>query len=318
MIYTVTLNPSIDYIVRMKQFVKGITNRTRSEEFYVGGKGINVSFVLSELGVESTAFGFVAGFTGDAIVSGLQRMGVNADFIRLREGNSRINVKIKAMEESEINCQGPDISEDEFGMLLDKLGCVEDGDTIVLAGAIPTTLGSDTYVRILDRLRDKKIRIIVDARKKLLTDCLKYKPFLIKPNRQELSEIFVKEMRNENDIIECAFELKKLGAMNVLISLGPDGVMLIDSESNVHRINSVKHRVINTVGSGNSLVAGFIAGYDRTQSYDEALLLGTACANATSFCAGLATRDKIDEVVAEMRQQAGAPDFAFTDKQAET
>ncbi len=302
MIYTVTLNPSIDYIVRMKNFTKGITNRTRSEEFYVGGKGINVSFVLSELGVESTAFGFVAGFTGDAIVSGLERMGVNADFIRLREGYSRINVKIKALEESEINCQGPDISEEEFGMLLDKLDCVQDGDTIVIAGAIPKTLDSDTYVRILDRLKERKIRIVVDARKKLLTDCLKYKPFLIKPNKQELSEIFVKEMRDENDIIECAFELKKLGAMNVLISLGADGVILIDSDGKVHRMANVKHRIINTVGSGNSLVAGFIAGYDNTGSYDEALLLGTACANATAFCSGLATRDKIDEVVREMRE----------------
>lgn len=302
MIYTVTLNPSIDYIVRMKSFTKGITNRTKSEEFYVGGKGINVSFVLSELGVESTAFGFVAGFTGDAIISGLQMMGVNADFIRLREGNSRINVKIKASEESEINCQGPDISEDEFLMLLDKLDCVKDGDTVVLAGAIPKSLGNDTYVRILDRLSDRSIRIVVDARKKLLTDCLKYKPFLIKPNKQELSEIFVKEMRDENDIIECAYELKKLGARNVVINLGADGMILIDENGSVHRMDTVKRKVVNTVGSGNSLVAGFIAGYDSTGDYDEALLLGTACASATAFSPGLATRDKIDDVAQEMRK----------------
>ncbi len=301
MIYTITLNPSIDYIVRMKSFTKGITNRTSSEEFYVGGKGINVSVVLSELGIESTAFGFVAGFTGDAIVSGLERMGVNADFIRLRDGNSRINVKIKALEESEINCQGPDISEEEFGLLLDKLSCVQDGDTVVIAGAIPKPLGNDTYVRILERLRDRKIRIVVDARKKLLTDCLKFKPFLIKPNKQELSEIFVKDMRDDKDVIECAFELKKLGAMNVLISLGSDGVMLVDSNNKVHRMENVKRRIVNTVGSGNSLVAGFIAGYDRTGSYEEALMLGTACANATAFCSGLATKDKIDDVIREMR-----------------
>ena len=305
MIYTVTLNPSIDYIVRLKSLTKGITNRTTSEEYYVGGKGINVSSVLSELGIESTAFGFVAGFTGEAIREGLVDMGINADLITLREGVSRINVKIKAAEETEINCQGPHISEEEFSMLLDKTDKIQDGDTIVLAGSIPKTLGSDAYVRILSRLKGRDVRIVVDATKKLLTDCLKFKPFLIKPNRQELSEIFMKEMNSEKDIIDCASELRKMGAKNVVISLGSDGAMLIDADGKLHKTGIVKEKIINTVGSGDSMVAGFIAGYIRTGSYDEALMLGTACGNATAFSPGLAKMDKIVEMLAKLRNMKG-------------
>ncbi len=302
MIYTVTFNPSIDYIVRLKKFTRGITNRTSSEEFYIGGKGINVSFVLSELGLDSTAFGFAAGFTGEAIIKGLDEMGVNADFITLKKGVSRINVKIKEAEESEINCQGPDISDEEFSELLSKTDVIKDGDTIVLAGSIPQTLGNDAYVRILERLKDRKVRIVVDAAKKLLTGCLKYKPFLIKPNRQELSEIFMKEIKTEKDIIDCVTELRKMGAKNVVVSLGPDGAILIDETGKLHKTGIVKEKVVNTVGSGDSMVAGFIAGYERSGSYEEALLLGTACGNATAFSPGLAKKEKIIEVLDKLRE----------------
>ncbi len=301
--YTITLNPSIDYIMRLKNFTKGMTNRTIAEEYYIGGKGINVSCVLSELGVESTALGFVAGFTGAAIEQGLQKMGIRADFIQLEEGNSRINVKIKAGEESEINGQGPEISEEAFQNLLSKLDQIQDGDTLILAGAIPNTLSPDAYHRILSCVRDRKIRIVVDAAKKLLTDSLRFKPFLIKPNRQELSEIFMKQMLGEQDIIECAKELKKLGAKNVIVSLGKDGAMLIDEFGNIHKIGTLKGKVINTVGTGNSMVAGFLTGYDRTGDYDEALLLGTACANATAFSPGLADAAGIEKALRQMREQ---------------
>ncbi len=306
MIYTVTLNPSIDYIVRLKSFTKGITNRTVSEEYYIGGKGINVSSVLSELGIKSTAFGFVAGFTGEAIIKGLDEMGINADFITLKEGVSRINVKIKAAEESEINCQGPHISEEEFAQLLEKTDMIQDGDTIVLAGSIPKTLGSDAYVRILSRLKGRNVRIVVDATKKLLTECLRYKPFLIKPNKQELSEIFMKEMNSEKDIIDCASELRKMGARNVVVSLGSEGALLIDEQGKQHRTGIVKEKIVNTVGSGDSMVAGFIAGYERSGSYEEALLLGTACGNATAFSPGLAKKEKIIEMLGKLREMNGA------------
>lgn len=293
MIYTVTLNPSIDYVVKMKSFKKGITNRSQSESYHIGGKGINVSLILSELGIRSTALGFAAGFTGDAIINGLENTRVNADFIRLEEGLSRINIKILTDDESEINCQGPDISEDAFNKLLEKTDKIEDGDTLVLAGSIPNTLGSDAYVKILERLKHKKISVVVDATKRLLTNCLRYKPFLIKPNRQELSELFIKDIQSEQDVIECARELKKMGAENVIVSLGKEGAVLLDSNNSVHRIGVLKGKTRNTVGAGDSMVAGFIAGYDQSHNYENALILGAACGIATAFSDGLAVKDEI-------------------------
>ena len=299
MIYTVTLNPSIDYVVRLESLVTGITNRTTSEEYYFGGKGINVSCVLAELDLESTAFGFVAGFTGEAIEKGIRNDKIITDFIKLEKGISRINIKIKAGEETEINCQGPHIEENELLRLLNKVDRINDGDTIVIAGNVPNTMPDDVYERILERIKNKKVRIVVDATKKLLLNSLKYKPFLIKPNRQELSEIFETEVRTEADIEKYAKELQKLGAQNVLVSLGGDGAMLIDEFGEKHKQGVLKEKVINTVGSGDSMVAGFIAGYEKEHSYPYALKLGSACGNATAFLSGLATKEKINELLSK-------------------
>lgn len=299
MIYTVTLNPSIDYVVRLESLVTGITNRTTSEEYYFGGKGINVSWVLAELDLESTAFGFVAGFTGDAIEKGIRNDKIITDFIKLEKGISRINIKIKADDETEINCQGPHIDESELERLLNKVDRINDGDTLVIAGNVPNTMPDDVYERILERIKGKKVRIVVDATKKLLLNSLKYKPFLIKPNRQELSEIFETEISTETDIEKYAKELQKRGAQNVLISLGGDGAMLIDEFGQKHKQGVLKEKVINTVGSGDSMVAGFIAGYEKEHSYPYALKLGSACGNATAFLSGLATKEKINELLAK-------------------
>lgn len=299
MIYTVTLNPSIDYVVRLESLVTGITNRTTSEEYYFGGKGINVSCVLAELDLESTAFGFVAGFTGEAIEKGIRNDKIITDFIKLEKGISRINIKIKADDETEINCQGPHIEESELERLLNKVDRINDDDTIVIAGNVPNTMPDDVYERILERIKGKKVRIVVDATKKLLLNSLKYKPFLIKPNRQELSEIFETEISTETDIEKYAKELQKMGAQNVLISLGGDGAMLIDEFGEKHKQGVLKEKVINTVGSGDSMVAGFIAGYEKEHSYPYALKLGSACGNATAFLSGLATKEKINELLAK-------------------
>lgn len=304
MFYTVTLSPSIDYVVHLKSFTKGITNRTISEEYYIGGKGINISCVLKELGIESTAFGFIAGLTGDTIEEGMQHKGIQTQFIRLPEGNSRINVKIKAAEESEINGQGPDISEEAFSALLAKMDIIADGDTLVLGGAIPNTLAGDAYVRILQRIKGKQVRIVVDASRKLLTDCLKFKPFLIKPNKRELAEIFMKQMTCEQDIIECAKELKKMGAKNVIVSLGVDGALLLSEDGNIRTIRNIPGKVRSTVGAGDAMMAGFLAGYDNSGgNYDEALLTAAACGNATAFSSGLADAEGIRLVAQKMRNR---------------
>ena len=297
MIYTVTLNPSIDYIVRLSDLTLGITNRTDSEEYYIGGKGINVSLVLAQVDLSSTALGFVAGFTGDAIINGISSDRVHTDFIKLDDGLSRINVKIKADEETEINGQGPHITEEDLEKLMQKMDAIEDGDTLVLAGSIPKTMPDDVYERILERVSGKNLRIVVDATKQLLLNSLKYSPFLIKPNRQELSEIFNVEVKTEDDIEKYAKELQKMGAQNVLISLGGEGAMLIDRHGEKHRQGTIKGKVVNTVGSGDSMVAGFIAGYLKKNSYPYALKLGSACGNATAFLPWLATSDKIQELL---------------------
>lgn len=297
MIYTVTLNPSIDYVVRLNGFKAGITNRTESEEYYYGGKGINVSCVLAELDLDSTALGFIAGFTGEAIEEGIRNDRITTDFIKLEDGISRINIKIKAGEETEINGQGPHITDADLERLMEKLNHIQTGDTLILAGSIPNTLPDDVYERMLERLKDRDIRIVVDATKKLLVNSLKYKPFLIKPNRQEISEIFDVEVETEEDTEKYARKLLEMGAQNVLISLGGEGAMLIDEYGNKHKIGVLKEKVINTVGSGDSMVAGFVAGYEKEKSYSYALKLGSACGNATAFLSGLATKEKINDVL---------------------
>lgn len=301
MIYTVTLSPSIDYIVRMSNMRSNTTNRTDSEEFYFGGKGINVSQVLAELDLDSTAFGFVAGFTGEAIEKGLRHNRIRTDFIHLNEGFTRINIKIKAGGETEINGQGPNIPDAALEQLMQKLDQIRDGDTLVLAGSIPKTCPDDIYERMLERVKDKKIMIAVDATRKLLVNSLSMHPFLIKPNRLELSEIFHKEVETEDDVKKYAGKLQEMGARNVIVSLGRKGAFLLDETGATHSCGVLKQPVINTVGAGDSMVAGFIAGYLKTGDYGYALKLGSACGNATSFLPGLATRAKIDEVFAQLK-----------------
>lgn len=299
MIYTVTFNPALDYVVGVEHLTLGEVNRTTKEAIYYGGKGINVSAVLKELKVESIALGFVAGFTGDAIERGVKEMGIVTDFIHLKEGMSRINVKIKSDQESEINGQGPEITKEAIELLFEKLDQLKEGDSLVLAGSIPKTLPSDIYERIMERLQEKKIRVIVDATKDLLLNVLKYKPFLIKPNNHELGEMFGVILKTNEEIISYGKKLQDMGARNVLISMAGDGSILIDETGNVYQMGVPAGKVKNSVGAGDSMVAGFLAGYAETNNYEEALKLGTATGSATAFSEGLATY----ETIMELRRQ---------------
>lgn len=299
MVYTVTFNPAVDYIVHTKSLVAGATNRSDSEEIYFGGKGINVSIVLSELGIRSRALGFVAGFTGDAIEKGVAAKGIDADFVHLPEGFSRINVKIKSGEETELNGQGPEITDSAISELFEKLDELNEGDTLVLAGSIPSSLPSDIYERILERLSGRNIRAIVDATKDLLVNVLKYKPFLIKPNNFELGEIFNVELKTTEDIVKYAGKLREMGAQNVLISMAGDGAVLLDENGRTHVCGVCRGTVRNSVGAGDSMVAGFIAGCENGD-YDYALKLGTASGGATAFSDGLAQADLIYELLEQL------------------
>ena len=295
MIYTVTFNPAIDYVVRMdKALLPGMTNRSSTEEYYWGGKGINVSMVLAELGLKSTALGFIAGFTGKAIDEGVREAGIDTDFIKLKEGNSRINVKLKHGDETEINAQGPKIDEAAQKELFDKLSKLKEGDMLILAGSIPNSLPNDVYEKILSMLQGKGIEFVVDATKDLLTNVLKYHPFLIKPNNFELGEIVGKILTNDDEIYAGAKKLQEMGARNVLISMAGDGAMLVDEAGNRYRIGVPKGEVRNSVGAGDSMVAGFVAGYLKSKEYDVALKMGTAAGSATAFSDGLAKAADIE------------------------
>lgn len=299
MIYTVTFNPAIDYVVHADDMQVGAVNRSRQEEVYFGGKGINVSVVLHELGLASKALGFVAGFTGEAIEQGLRADGIETDFIHLEKGFSRINVKIKSSEETELNGQGPEIPEDKLRQLFDQLEQVQDGDTIILAGSIPASLPADVYEQILRHLSGKQVRAVVDATRDLLVNVLKYKPFLIKPNNFELGEIFGVPLKDDVDeIVRYAGKLQEMGARNVLVSMAGDGAVLLDENGGVHACGVCKGTVKNSVGAGDSMVAGFVAGCE-TGDYDYALKLGTATGGATAFSEGLAKK----ELIAELLQQ---------------
>ncbi len=294
MIYTVTFNPAIDYIVRMSdELLPGMTNRSDSEDCYFGGKGINVSTILNNLGLESTALGFTAGFTGTAIEESVRNKGIHADFIHLKEGISRINVKIKGAAETEINAQGPRIPEDARKELFDKISALKDGDMLILAGSIPNSLPNDVYEKLIALVADKKVDVVVDATKDLLKNVLKYHPFLIKPNNHELGEMFGTVLKTDDELEVHAKKLQELGARNVLISMAGDGAMLISEDGQKFRIGVPKGKVRNSVGAGDSMVAGFIAGYHKYKSYEEALKMGTAAGSATAFSDDLATGEAI-------------------------
>ena len=299
MIYTVTFNPAVDYIVHTKELTAGSVNRSDSEEIYFGGKGINVSLVLAQLGVKSIALGFVAGFTGEAIEKGIAKAGIEADFVHLDSGFSRINVKIKSEKETELNGQGPDIDGKALDELFAKLDRINTGDTLVLAGSIPASLPADIYERILQKLDGRNIRVVVDATKDLLLNVLKYKPFLIKPNNFELGEIFDTEMKTTGDIVKYAGKLREMGAVNVLVSMAGDGAVLLDEYGKTHICGVCKGKVKNSVGAGDSMVAGFIAGCEKGD-YEYALKLGTASGGATAFSDGLAEKKTIDELIKQL------------------
>ena len=297
MIYTVTFNPAIDYVVRLdRELQVGDVNRARGEDCVLGGKGINVSGVLRELGCESVALGFVAGETGAWLERDLAAQGLRTDFIHLAEGMTRINVKIKAGTETELNGAGPSIPESAMQQLEAQLDTLQPDDILILAGSIPKSLSQSTYERLLAGLEGHGVRAVVDATQDLLVNVLPYHPFLIKPNNHELGEI----VGRDAEITAAARALQEKGARNVLVSMAGNGALLVDEHGEVHRIGCPKGKVVNSVGAGDSMVAGFVAGWMQTRSYSFALRLGTACGSATAFSLGLATKEKIDELLAQL------------------
>lgn len=300
MIYTITFNPALDYIVRVDDFNLGSVNRTSYEEIYAGGKGINVSTVLNNLEVESVALGCIAGFTGDEIERRVKSKGVRTDFIKLNNGMSRINVKLKSKEESEINGRGPYISKEELHELFSKLEAIKEGDFLVLAGSIPNTLPKNIYETIMERLNGKKVKFIVDATGELLLNVLKYKPFLIKPNHHELSDLFNIEIKDDEEIIYYAKKLQEMGAENVLISRASKGAIFIKSNGEVIKSVAPKGVVKNSVGAGDSMVAGFIAGYLKNKDLEEAFKMGVATGSASAFSEDLAKKEMIEKLLNEI------------------
>ena len=300
MICTVTFNPSLDYIVSVDDFQLGMTNRTSSELILPGGKGINVSIVLKNLGLDSTALGYAAGFTGEELIRRLTEFGVNADFIKINHGMTRINLKLKSIDGTEINGCGPDIDAEALEQLMEKIDRLQEGDVLVLAGSIPYSMPDDIYQRILERIQGRGVLTVVDATRDLLVKVLPYHPFLVKPNNHELGEIFGKELNRDEEITQAARKLQQRGARNVLVSMAGDGALLLDETGAVHRIGTPKGKVVNSVGAGDSMVAGFVAGWQQTRSYAVALRLGTACGSATAFSLGLATKEKIDELLVQL------------------
>ena len=301
MIYTITFNPALDYIVKMDEFNLGHVNRSNNEFVYAGGKGINVSIVLNNLEVKSKALGFIAGFTGDEIERRVREFGCDTDFIKLKEGMSRINVKIKADVESEINGGGPEISAEALEELYGKLDTLKSGDILVLAGSIPKTMPTDVYERIMERLQEKGVKFIVDTTGESLLKVLKYNPFLIKPNHHELGELFGVKLNNKEEVIEYAKKLKDMGAQNVIISMAGDGAVLINSNGDVTTNNVPKGVVKNSVGAGDTMVAGFIAGYLNSGKIEEGFKLGVATGSASAFSEGLATKDYVYELLEQVK-----------------
>ena len=293
MIYTVTFNPSLDYIVSVNDFQLGLTNRTDSELILPGGKGINVSTILMNLGIDSTAFGFAAGFTGEEIIREVEAMGIRSDFIKIDSGISRINLKLKNIDGTEINGSGPEISEEKIEELLRKLDILGEGDILVLAGSIPASMPADMYSTIMERLQHKNVTFIVDATKDLLINVLKYKPFLIKPNNHELGELFDVKLTTREEVIPYGKKLQKQGARNVLISMAGEGAVLEAEDGSVYEAPAPKGTLVNAVGAGDSMVAGFTAGWIEKKDYRHAFYMGVSAGSASAFSEYLATKEEI-------------------------
>lgn len=305
MIYTVTFNPSLDYIVSVKDFKLGLTNRTDSELMLPGGKGINVSIVLKNLGIDNTALGFVAGFTGKEVVKRLEKFGVKNGFLEIPEGFTRINVKLKSIDGTEINGQGPSISEEKIEQLMTRLDEMGEGDVLFLSGSIPASMPDDTYQKIMERLKDKGILISVDATQELLLKVLPYHPFLIKPNNHELGEIFGVELRTRESVVPYGKKLQEMGAENVLISMAGEGAVLIASDGQVYDAPAPKGILKNGVGAGDSMVAGFMAGWLERKEYRHAFYMGVAAGSASAFSEQLAVKEEIDQVYEQVVKTAG-------------
>ncbi len=301
MIYTVTFNPALDYAIHVDNYKPGEVNRMSYENILPGGKGINVSIVLKALGMESTALGFIAGFTGHEICRRLtEDFGCASDFIVLPKGTSRINVKLKTDTETDINGQGPDIGQEAIDALFAQLDAIQDGDVLIISGSIPDSLPDDMYERIMKRLAGRDIRIAVDATKDLLTNVLEYRPFLIKPNNHELGEIYGVTLKTREEVVPYAKKMQERGARNVLISMAGEGAVLVDEEGGVHMHEAPKGKVVNSVGAGDSMVAGFVAGYLQSGDYEQAFRLGISSGSASAFSANLATHDEIMALLATL------------------
>lgn len=300
MINTITLNPSLDYIVKVNNFKANELNRSESEQIYAGGKGINVSIVLKNLGVDNTALGYVAGFTGDEILRQIKEHGVDCDFVKLNKGSSRINVKLKSDGETEINGSGPDISEEDLKSLYGKISNLGKGDFLILSGSIPKSIPDDIYENIMKTLLDSGVEFIVDATKDLLLKVLKYRPFLIKPNHHELAEMFNVEIKGDEDIIKYGKKLQEMGAKNVLISMAGDGAILLPENGEPVKREVPKGVLKNSVGAGDSMVAGFLAGYLKNHDINEAFKMGVATGSASAFSEELATEKQVNELLAKM------------------
>ncbi len=297
MIYTVTFNPSLDYIVTVDNFTSGMVNRTKTETIFPGGKGINVSMVLKNLGYESTALGFLAGFTGEALEKMLDEKGITTDFIPVKKGMTRINVKLRSGEETEINGQGPAMDAEEIKKLYNKLDALKDGDILVLAGSIPAVLPGSIYMDIMKYLADKKLKIVVDATKDLLVNVLQYHPFLIKPNNYELGEIFGVEIKDREEALLYAKKLQEMGARNVLVSMAGDGAVLAAEDGSVFKAEAPKGVVKYSVGAGDSMVAGFLAGYLESNHFEKAFQMGVCTGSASAFSEELATKAEVDDLL---------------------
>lgn len=300
MLYTVTFNPSLDYIVDVDDFKLGLTNRTTNELMLPGGKGINVSTVLMNLGFANTALGFTAGFVGDEIKRRVEEMGIVSDFIDVENGISRINVKLKSIDGTEINGMGPEISQEKVEQLMQQLEKLQSDDCLFLAGSIPASMPDDMYSRIMERFHERGCRIIVDATKDLLLKVLKYHPFLIKPNNHELGEIFGVELKTRESVVEYGKKLQEMGARNVLISMAGEGAVLVAENGEVHDSPAPKGKLVNGVGAGDSMVAGFMAGYLASGDYKKAFHMGLACGSASAFSENLATKAEVEEVLKQL------------------
>lgn len=296
MIYTVTFNPSLDYIVSVEDFKTGKTNRTSSELMLPGGKGVNVSIVLQNLGIANTALGFTAGFVGEEIERRLREQGIRTDFIPVENGNSRINVKLKSIEGTEINGAGPRIGEDKVELLMRRLETLGEGDVLFLAGSIPESMPDDIYRGIMSRLDGRGVLTVVDATRDLLMNVLDYHPFLIKPNNHELGEIFGVELNTRDEVVPYGQKLREQGARNVLISMAGEGAVLVAEDGSVWKEPAPGGRLVNGVGAGDSMVAGFMAGWMERQHYGHAFYMGIAAGSASAFSENLCTKEEVETI----------------------